>query len=365
MVETATSASRENRLLKWRAALGAFMQGGPRPRVLFIGDSKMMGAGAGTAGTGFTDGAASKRKSVVLGKLMSASGFAAADTAFFASNRAPTPLTYDTRITAGAGWSFSTNVVATFGGQATLQNAGGGAGVAAFSPVGTFDTIDIIYAQGSVVGTFTVSDGATLLDTVNGNDPTGKPVRKTIALASRGSGKTINISRVSGNVYIIAVIPYDSQAPSIELLNAGAYGSKSTDWTASSNFNAGAVDAWVPMAPHLTFIALGANDKNQGVPVATFKQNIQTLITRAQVTGDVVLVNEAYGNGAFNNNSAEFRQALIELANANGCAFHDEAARVNYQSNPTWFADSIHETAFAHADQARMYLPHVLPHLKF
>lgn len=369
MVNTATSASRENRLLKWRAALGSFMQGSTtRPRVLFCGDSKMMGAGAGPSSSNtYTGGAYAKRRSAIVASYLTRLGLPGVDAALYGNNRAPIPSEYNPNLVLGPGWSWSAaNAVAAFGNTPVAQNSGGGAGNFAVTLNGTFDTIDIIYGQGGLAGTFTVSDGASLIDTIDAFNASGKPVRKTISLASRASGKTINFARSSGTAFIFAVIPYDSQTPSIELVNAGAYGSRTSDWMGSgSNFDASAASAWEALAPHLTFIALGANDKNQSVSVETFQSNIQTLITRAQLTSSVVLVNESYGTAGFFTNSAAYRQALIDLAETNGCIFHDEAARVNYQENPTWFSDNIHEKDFAHADEARMYLPHILPHLKF
>lgn len=363
MAVTATAASLENRLINYRESLGGMLQGSGHPRVLFVGDSKMMGAGAGTGTPGFTEGAAPKRKTQVLASLLSGVGVPALDQAFLGDNMAPDPALYDTRVSLGNGWSWQSGILGIVFGGRYAQNTGGGSGNLSFSPVGTFDRVDVVYAQGPGAGEFTVSDGATLCATIDAVNATATAARQTVTLASRGSGKTINIARSSGNIYIFAVIAYDSTTPSILLLNAGNLGSTSTTWQANATFGPGGNNGWDAFAPDLTVIALGANDKNNGIPVSTFKSNIQALITRAQRSGDVVLVDEAYGNGGFNNNSAEFRQALLELARENDCFFHDEAARVNYQSNPTWFADSIHEKDFAHADEARAYLSFLLPHL--
>lgn len=363
MASPATVASRQNRLLKWRAALGAFRQNAtPRPRILCIGDSKMMGGGAGSAPNTYTTGAYSKRRTAMLAGLLSDAGFRALDQAFVGNNAAPDHAAYDGRVSLGSGWAWSTGTVGNHFGNASAQNTTT-TGNMAFSPIGTFDTIDVIYAQGPTAGVFTVSDGASLQDTVTATNATAKPVRRTISLASRGSGKTINIARSSGFVGIFAVIAYDSTQPSIELLNGGIFGSRTADWMNSGSFGPANATGWEAYAPHLTFIALGANDKNNSIAVATFSANIQTLITRAQVSGDVVLVNESYGSGGYATLQDEYRQGMIDLATANGCLFHDEAARVNITSNPTWFADNIHEKDFAHADEARDYLPYVLPHL--
>lgn len=361
MSVTASLASRENRLINYREALGKMLQGDGHPRVLFVGDSKMMGAGAGVTDT-YTSGAAIKRKTKVLADLLSSQGVAALDAAFVGNNAAPNHANYDTRVSLGAGWSFSSANLGNVFGGVPAQNSGGGSGNLSFSPVGTFDTVDVIYAQGPAAGVFTVSDGATLLDTVNAVGSVA-PIRQTISLSSRGAGKTVNIARTSGTVFILAVIAYDSTIPSISLLNAGWFGSTAASWQNGTSFGPGANAAWDAFAPDLTVIALGANDKNTGVLASAFKSNVQSLITRAKRSGDVVLVDESYGTGGYFTNSAAYRQALLELARENDCLFHDEAARVNYQSNPTWFADSIHEKDFAHADEARAYLPFLLPHL--
>jgi hypothetical protein len=369
MVTTATIASRENRLANWRAAIGRMLQGPTyRPRIMCIGTSKMMGSGASTdpANT-YTNGAALKRKTQILARLMTANGLPAWDNAWIGNNRAPDFSTYDPRVTLGAGWNFDTTTVPFSFGENNARNSGGGAGNLAFAPTGTFDKVDTFYCTGSSTGVFTVSDGSTLLDTVDGTvSSTVAIAKKTSTLASRGSGKTINTARSSGTPYIFGQIPYDSTVPGIDVLNGGAFGRATANWVVNGIGQAKPRnwEAWAAYGVSLAFISIMANDQVAGVLHSVWKANIQILITAAKTAGaDVVLVMESTGRGSYTTYTAEYRQAAIELAAENNCIFHDEDARYNYTTRPTWFSDNVHEKDFAHADGARAWLPYALPHL--
>lgn len=345
-------------LANWRAARASLAT---RPKVLFIGDSKTIGAGVGTTdGSTFTVGAAALSLTKLIADNLAARGFPCSREALIPVNGLASIAalkSYDARLGALTNWIISSGTFISLGGNC-LQLQTPNVDALAFSPGGTVDSVEILYIRGATVGEFTVDDGGAVLATINGAGANALVRSARIALSSRGSGKTINVKRTVTNtnsIYIVGVIAYDNTIGAIEIVNAGRFGSKTADWNVTTNpwSPIGAIGAY---APKLTFINLGANDLANAVTPATGSTNLQAIITAAKASGDVVLLipamgaRPAWGDGAA---QAAWRTMLLNLAQANNCAVLDlNAIWGGYVGDSSKFADGIHENGAGTALEA-------------
>lgn len=354
-----------NYLKKFRAAAGkvrAGIAGGTayRAPILFIGDSKTMGAGAdGSAGN--TAGAEPISKPTFLQTLLTANGLTATRNSCFGFRGTVSPAAmtlYDTRLVFGASLALS-GVLASLGGYYfRLSNLAGSGGTLAFTPTGNVDTGEIYTRQSSGDGIMDVNVGAGAIATIDANGADAI-IKTPLALGAAGA-KTINMQRTSGNFsYVIGVRAWLSTASGFDIVNAGAYG---TD----SSFHADTSTAWtaikvIPqLAPVLTFIQLGTNDLNAGTAVSTTLANITALVTAAQAAGsDVILENPTYGpDGSFGTGVQReaLRLGLIALGALKGCMVVDHASRMGTYADALsngFMGASVHEVAAGYADEAR------------
>lgn len=355
-------------LSKWAIAKAKLLASGYRPQVLAIGDSKTMGAGAGssdagTGGTAFTAGAATKAKTKFLADRLNALGIPTNRQSMgghMGLTNAGQLKAYDTRIGGLANWTFD-NGNPTVGGF-PLISASPNTDALSFSPEGTIDRVDVWYYRGPTAGQFTVSDGASVLSTV---DSAGAlALLKTTVNVPRGSGKTININRTTANanqIFIAGIRAYDSQTPAIDLINAGWAGASTVNW-----ITVGA--PWSPLTaigshvPDLLIIALGPNDIRTAVSVATFTNNLRTLVNKGLQTGSVILVFPAMGQQGATWGDAATQAAFeaaaysisdeldVPLINENGV--FGGYALGNSQGK---FGDLIHENAIGNGELMGYY----------
>lgn len=355
-------------LSKWSIAKSKMVASGYRPQMLCIGDSKTMGAGAGTTDTGtggttFTAGAAVKSKTKFLADRLNAIGIPVSRQTTVGhqglTNVAQLKA-YDTRITGLTNWTFDSGNP-TVGGF-PLINVSPNTDAYSFSPEGTVDRVDVWYYRGTSAGTFTISDGASVVSTVDSSG--GLALIKATATLTRGSGKTININRTTANanqIFIASVRAYDSQTPAIDLVNAGWSGSTTANWIVTGA-------PWSPLtaigtyAPDLTTIALGANDIRTGVSVTTYTNNLRTIANRGLLSGSVLLIFPAMGQqGATWGDAAT--QAAYEAA---AYALADELDLPLLNENAIFggytlgntqgkFADLIHENAIGNGELMSFY----------
>lgn len=97
----------------------------------------------------------------------------------------------------------------------------------------------------------------------------------------------------AANAFVCGIEAWNSTISSLQFINAGYDGATTTNWNnITSAYSAG---NFATLGANLTIIALGINDilpSNGPIPVATTSANIQTFITSAQTTGDVILICE-------------------------------------------------------------------------
>lgn len=335
-------------LLPHFAAGVASVRAGTTPGpVVIMGDSTTMGAGSGSPGL---TGARALSYPAVLASLLNGyvttwdgsmigdQGSQGAGTAF---------ATYDTRWTTGAGWDASCALASL--GACTFHFATGAASSLTFTPLQTFDTVTIWYKQIAGNGSFTTNiDSAASLGTTN---TAGATLLQTVTysgLSPRGT-HTLKINAANDGILdIVAIKTHDSTIAALDLMPAGFYGSKVAG-------NAGVSGATAPMnvltalAPILTIVCLTINDSNAPTAIASYTTDLQTIITTAKASGDVILMTGVPSNTtqATNGTLAQFVAVNQALAQSNGVTLID-LTRIfgSYaQMNPIIpYFDTLHPT---------------------
>jgi lysophospholipase L1-like esterase len=271
-------------LPNWTTVRSAVKAGSGSGKIVLLGDSTTAGYGAAGAASSYTNTQA-VAPPAQLRRLLSAQGIPAEVGNFMSDSNVNTQNgvatnTYDPRIVP-ASWTLPAGNGFCGGSFYTS-----GATVFAFTPTTPFDTIDVFYASVGGAGTFTVDvDGGASLGTINCNQAADLRVQTlTCALGSY----TINVTRASGMAYLFGIRCRNSMASRVYVQQcAHAGGTAGTFATSFTNFNYSNIVT--ELDADLTIINLGINDWVAGTSQSTFSTNLQTLITAAKTTGDVIL----------------------------------------------------------------------------
>lgn len=191
----------------------------------------------------------------------------------------------DSRVSMGAGWSFSS--VVSIGGK-TIQASSATAGPLTFTPSKTVDTFEIRYIQSPGNGSFSwaIDSGTATPISCMGTDANGVATITTTA-----GTHTIKLFGLGGNVYIQGIKATNSTVPSINVINVGWGGSKPADWLTNTNEPWDPVPAILALKPSLIGIGQGPNCWGySSVSADTCTAGIQSLITAFQPYADVVLI---------------------------------------------------------------------------
>lgn len=335
-------------LSHWRSAKARVAAGTGRGTILCLGNSK-------TAGVTDVNGSAGDHQQSYpkyLADALAARGIAASYRNFVAT--AKLAASYNSQISAGAGWGASGN---TIGGPAWYNNSTTNPLV--WSPPGSIDTIDLYWMTASGYGTFTyaVDGGATTSVATAGASGIG---HVTLSGLSAGA-HTLTMARVSGTVRIIAAIGRLSTAPAIDVINAGWGGGISTEIAAddAAYRSLGGVRT---LAPDLTILALDTNDYTPAygpVSLTTYRANIAAIIAAGQVSGSVI-VSAEYPSAITRQTLAiqqSYWAAAREVAVAAGCPWLDLPSWMggSYEAAPSLYADDTHPTRAAYQAQAAWY----------
>lgn len=339
---------------RWRRAVARVRDGSGRGRLLVIGDSTSMGAGAGSGGTTNLNGAFAKSWLSALAKIPNP--FVPFSLNSFVGNQGTLVAysTYDPRVSVGTGW---TNVGAggTLGAQ-LWSFATGAVGVLGFTPTSQIDTIVPFYVRQAAQGTIAVSvDSGASLGTIT---CTGASALLSASYTVTKGTHTIKLTANNdGGCYVSGVLAYDSTVPGIDIIPGAWFGSKAGNFAVTGS-------VWQPLAaiatyaPDLTLINLTINDSNGGTALATYITQLQQIITAAQAVGDVMLMIGIPSNTtqATDGTLAGFIAAVNNLALINGCPVLDMSNR--WQSyaaiNPIFpYFDNLHAGALGYQDEAQ------------
>jgi len=279
---------------KTRAALAKVRSGVQNMKLACVGDSITAGAGAQN-GTGAAAWVGAKALSwpTYLASMLNAAGTAASIDSVTSDNstvsHAGTVPSYDPRVTLGANWTIAS--FSTAGGQ-MLGNSVGSLGAAAaetmtFTPANAFTDVDIYWYRHPAGGTWTADIGGSVLATMAAGTA---GLQKTTITGLAATTHTLKLIRtVLGNVFLIGVVCYDTNTKSVNVLNMGWSGARTTSWNP-------AITLYDPMptlgfyAPDLTIVMLGVNDWGNGATAAVSLDALTTIVAKARESGDVLLV---------------------------------------------------------------------------
>lgn len=332
-------------LKNWRKAKAKVKAGTANARVLFIGDSTTFGGNS--AGAWITPNITS-----CLATALSAQGITATDNSFcgcsVAGATTGSRLGTDPRIVKGS-WTASFVADYTLGGS--ILNISSGATPLTFTPAVAVDTFKFIWQANGANGSIQIVAGGGTPTTIPAN--TGGGLTTTTVTNTLGV-QALSATYQSGSTfYAIGVEAYNSAVKSVNIMNAGFWGTVVANWSTSSQ-QFSPLQTLGYIAPDLTVITPGINDWGASTSVSSFTSNLQLIITKAQLSGDVILMTPTPNN---TNQSIQpnYINALYQLAAANNCVLVDNYARwVSYAvSNPLGlYSDTVHPTNVGYEDQA-------------
>lgn len=299
---------------RWRLALANVRNGTSNARILCIGDSTTSGIGDSTAATipatnSYPTRLASFLNSVVTPTIVSL----AVPLTSAASNA-------DNRWTLGTGWSkvgigFGAAGTAAFSGTSTALNL-----VYTASPQVNCDGFYIYYLGSGTVGTITATASGGTPQVIVASGLASGIYRSLIPAASASSSNTLTITSTLATNYIVGAEPVLSTKMQVLVGNSGCGGVTSTSWNSTGAF--AGLSFIGTVAPDLSIISLGINDAAASISAATYQTNIQAIITKCKLSGDVILCdplpNQTAGTIAI---QKTYLPVLSSLATSNNCVY--------------------------------------------
>lgn len=176
-----------------------------------------------------------------------------------------------------------------------------------------------------------------------------------------------------GNIVEIKItnaIPNGSQAPTHAILIHGV-GSIKRDihltgrgsWT-SANLLADIQNRILQYSPDLLMVIAGANDIYQGVPQATYKYNMEQIITRSRAVNpkaEIVLITSPQSADYSAAVHKQYNAQLQELALAYDCYYVDLLQMFENTTVSKWRFDNIHLTRYGNGVLAKTILNMIMP----
>ncbi|MDP2358025.1 MAG: SGNH/GDSL hydrolase family protein [Beijerinckiaceae bacterium] len=332
-------------LAKYRQGRAKAIQGLGRARVVFLGDSNIVGHGA--LGTGVHSRRLSTPDTTAR-LLPSAYGATRANVAASMITGNGTDPSYDPRFTAGSGWGVGGPV--TVGGT-MWQNSTTTAEIE-FSPEVAWDTAEVWVA---------IDSSASLQIGVSGSMASHSPATGSIVkltyTAPTLAAQMFRIARVSGTVRIIAWDCFKA-GEGMSIINGGRSGTRS-DQIADATTWYSPRPAVLALAPDLVVIQTGLNDIAQGVLPATYKGHVETLTDACLGAGiDVVLTVPMHPSEPRTYPWSSYVTAIYEVAEARSLCVIDISSRLGAypESNAAgWQADTLHPNATGYAESAILH----------
>jgi len=337
----------------FKAALARVRAGTGRGKIVVIGDSTSMGAAAGTSGTSNLNGAAQKSWPQGLHRFNSAPNYLSSNswwgTQGYDSAAGITLTNYDTRLAQGANWNPN---LTSLGGK-VIRYASGAANNFSFTPTFAFDTFIPYFLKNNGNGTCTANvDGGSSLGTINTNSG-GALVWANQTFTTTKAIHQINlVPNNDAQMFFGGILCYDSTVPAIDVIQTAVYGSIASTFTPAVNVY-DAINTLKFIAPDLTIIDLTINDSNNGTALATYSANLQTIITAAKVSGDVLLMVGPPSNTtqATDGTLDTYIAVLNTLCATNKCSLVNMKALWGSYANiqPTFpYLDTLHPLAAGH-----------------
>jgi len=294
------TTSNYSKLKRWKAALAGVQSGSESASIAFVGDS----TSCGTAAVNFTAGNEPLTVEQYVARNLSRAGINVNNATTFgdANLRDLTAGTeaqklaafaaYDTRWTfGGANWQlYPFN---TAGGHPITSLTGAAPGH--FTPVDkfgvalVFDTIKVHYLKNAAYQNFSVGvDGGAALFTTT---QAGSTAMATATISTTLATHIVDITPADATskfVFIVGIECYNSAEKTVFCKNFGANGFNSVQYSDAANAYA-YLNALGYYAPDLTIINSIINDMTANTSLAAYKSNLQSVITKAKISGDVIL----------------------------------------------------------------------------
>lgn len=265
-------------LPRWSTALGRVANGTGNAKCLCLGDSTTYGNFSNGTNTGDV---VLLSYPTQLAEMLNASGILTQPHSSL-GNRDPK----DGRWVLGGTW-VSPNGLNSVGGPPYQSQSS--PTTLSFTPRGPVSQFKMWYMQLSGGGVLSYGVNGATPATVNTN---GSSALNSITVNCSLAFNTFNMAWVSGGaVYVVGIEALDTTGGKtwVDLINCGWDGSTTADWADHTN-------PWSPstgiatIAPDLTIISLQINDPLNNLSLASYTANLQTIITAAQITGDVILM---------------------------------------------------------------------------
>ncbi len=371
LAQSALSGFTPANMAAWNRAKARVLAGVSDAVVAFVGDSTTVGHGAGDSPTVNMTNARFRAMPARVSARLNTLGLPATAEAVFGSNGIDTVSTltniasYNPQLNVATSGTTNWRVTQIFTAAGHIVMNVSGTGTYALTPSAPFDGYDIYWVNGSSNGVMTTDIGSATLATLSGSGATA--VSKTsVSTGGAAATGTINVKRVSGTVYLLGIVPRNSVARRVQMLNLGWEGAQTGDWasTASALYAPTSTAVYNPpnmlatLAPDLTIVKLGANDLSHSTPVATSRANLQIVINAAKAGGgSVVLITPTPQNPATRDPAgltAAYNAMLAELAAANGCGLIDLYSRYVGWSAANgfgYFADDVHSLPLGYANE--------------
>lgn len=347
----------------WRASVNAMLAGTSNARLLIIGDSVTAGAWAQPTNV---NSVASAYPTVLASLLTTASLSATSQSRMGDGNWDASGIalgTADARVVVG-GYP-SNNAVTTFGGHMMQGNAATSTAAWTFTPTTSVDSFDFYWLSASGDGTMTIDiDGGT--GTVLNANVTAA-LHKTTISTTAGT-HTFRVRPTTGSTRIMGVIGYTAGTKQIQTINGGWNGARVASWTTTT----GAGHYYDPLdvlnflAPDLTIICLTINDAHDNGSTTTYKSNLQAIIDKAKLTGDVLMLSGPMSAAYYTAQPIQdaFFTAFRDTAAANfiPIVFSFGGGYAEILSNSEGFTDGIHLNATGQSALATFPLQQVSLH---
>lgn len=245
-------------------------------------------------------------------------------------------------------WTYSGTVTqASLGLYATITNASW----AQYQVQRTCNTCTISYYHTGGNFSMSVNGGAAINVTTNGSSTQGQ-----YTLVGLTGTPTIRITATSATPAEIASInPNNSAITGLTIASAGVGGTASGNWT-SNNFKDNLWAARNANIPGMTVISIGGNDCTLGVPIATFKSNLKTIINWSTLGGSgSALVAMPHANTPTIEQWWPYVAAMYDVADEMDVPLLDMTYRwhnLTEATNLGMFANLVHPNSKGHADYA-------------
>lgn len=153
----------------------------------------------------------------------------------------------------------------------------GTTGKLSLTAIGT--SVKVYYATGSTVGFTVWIDGAQVGGVHGGPSvPIVDGNIATVAMGASGS-HLIEVCAGGGDSYITGLAVFDgNESSGLQMFNAGVYGARSAATSLPIKTVATWQEAYRAIAPHLVIMMFGANDYIDGLPLATYQAQLDTII---------------------------------------------------------------------------------------